>query len=597
MIRSVVTLLCDVSRVVGWRLPVLLVLTLASAIFEGLTLALLLPLLTVLGGGGGMSGGADSITHAIRALLDFVTLPLTLQTVATMEFAAIVLSATAFVLQALMSTRMQAEFVTHWQERVFGTVMESSWQWLRRQRAGDIVGALTTESARLAAAFFQVNLIVSSILFLIAQTIIATAIAPAIVFAIVLLATVLFVSTRAFNRRAFTYGEELTNANADLYGLSGELMGGMKLVKATAQEEQGKQLVGAVIGRIRFLSFHTLFDIEIVRAIFNYVSATVVLGMLIVGDVVFGISVSAIMIVVAMFLRLFPKVTALRQCLQSFGVVFPAYVRLRELTEQSSAAREVSGKAELAGSGPAAIVFRRAEVLGDEGDRILGPIDLDIPVGALVALVGPTGAGKTTLVDCVLGLARPSSGDVLIDGVAVDTLDLQRWRHSIGYLGQDPVLFAGSIRDNVCWGRPFEDSRVVAALMAADAHFALRLPESIDSMIGERGGTLSGGERQRIALARALLGDPRMLILDEVTSALDPETERRVADAVRQRRGQTTVIAITHRLSTLSDADLVVMLEKGCVVASGTLDELRTTSDRFLAFWQTEAAHDLSIDA
>jgi ABC-type multidrug transport system fused ATPase/permease subunit len=197
----------------------------------------------------------------------------------------------------------------------------------------------------------------------------------------------------------------------------------------------------------------------------------------------------------------------------------------------------------------------------------------------------------------VLGLARATSGDVLIDGIAVNDLDMRRWRHSIGYLGQDPVLFAGSVRDNVCWGRPFEDEQVVAALRASDAHFALRLPEGVNTLIGERGGTLSGGERQRIALARALLGDPRLLILDEVTSALDPETERRVADAIRERRGRTTVIAITHRLSTLNDADVVVMLERGRVVASGTLDELRATSDRFCAFWQAQAAGNLSVDA
>jgi ATP-binding cassette subfamily C protein len=596
MTRSVVTLLADVYRVVGWRLPVLLGLTLTSAVLEGLTLAMLLPLLAVLGFGA-PGGGADSITHAIQGLFDFVGLALTLQTVAALAFASLLLSAMVFMMQAYMATRLQADFVAHWQGKVFSTLMDSRWQWLRKQRSGDIVGALTTEPMRLGGAFYQANLIVSSITFLAAQALIAAAIAPAIVLAIGLLAACLFIITRRFVRRAFLYGADLTNANAELYGLGGELVGGMKLVKATAHEEQAKQLIAGVVGRIRRLSFLSSFDVQIVRGIFEYVSAAVVIGLLIVGPVVLGISVSAIVIVVAMFVRLFPKVTALRQCLQSFGIAIPAYYGLRKMTEQSLAAHESSGGIAPAGSGPASIVFRQALVLGDEGSPILGPIDLEVAPGSFVALVGPTGAGKTTLIDCALGLARPSSGDMLIDGTAAGAVDLRQWRHSIGYLGQDPVLFAGSIRDNVCWGRSVADDKVVAALTAADAQFVLGLPEGFNTLLGERGGTLSGGERQRIALARAFMGDPRLLILDEVTSALDPETERRVAKAVRARHKQTTVIAITHRLSTLNDADVIVMLDKGRVIARGTLDELRENSSRFLAFWQAQGSVDLSINA
>jgi ABC-type multidrug transport system fused ATPase/permease subunit len=240
------------------------------------------------------------------------------------------------------------------------------------------------------------------------------------------------------------------------------------------------------------------------------------------------------------------------------------------------------------GPGPASVRFDRLSVRGDNGEVVLDGVDLDIAPGSFVAIVGPTGAGKTTLVDCVLGLAAPTSGQVLIDSAPLRALSLSAWRRDVGYLGQDPVLFAGTVRDNVAWGRQIDDKAVTAALEMAGAGFVARLPANLDTSIAERRASFSGGERQRIALARALAGMPRLLVLDEATSAMDAETESAVAAAVGSRRGAVTILAVTHRPALVREADVVVVLEAGSIGECGTFSDLMVRGGRFAALWRAQ---------
>jgi ATP-binding cassette subfamily C protein len=212
---------------------------------------------------------------------------------------------------------------------------------------------------------------------------------------------------------------------------------------------------------------------------------------------------------------------------------------------------------------PASIVLDDVSVaLGSR--PLLTGINVEIPAGAFVAITGHTGAGKTTLLDCILGLRRPTSGRVEIDGYALDQLPTSVWRRGIGYLGQDPVLFNASIGENLRWIRPSTtDDEIRVALKAAAAEFVERLPGGLGTVVGDHGSRLSGGERQRIALARALLGAPRLLVLDEATSSLDAETEEIVTRALVRLKGQITIVAISHRPALVREADFVIHLSNG----------------------------------
>ncbi|MFN8186733.1 MAG: ABC transporter ATP-binding protein [Gaiellales bacterium] len=217
------------------------------------------------------------------------------------------------------------------------------------------------------------------------------------------------------------------------------------------------------------------------------------------------------------------------------------------------------------------------------GRPVLDSIDLDVPAGRVVALIGHTGSGKTTLSALVPRFYDPDAGRVLVDGIDVRELGLDSLRRSIGIVSQDPFLFSATVRENIAFGAPeASDEEVEAAARTAQAHdFITALPDGYETAIGERGITLSGGQRQRLAIARALLVDPRILILDDATASVDATTEARIRQALREAmRGRTTLI-IAHRLSTISLADEIVVLEDGRIVARGTPGELRVTSPVF----------------
>jgi ATP-binding cassette, subfamily B, bacterial len=209
----------------------------------------------------------------------------------------------------------------------------------------------------------------------------------------------------------------------------------------------------------------------------------------------------------------------------------------------------------------------------------------------MIGLVGPSGAGKTTLVNLVCRFYDVADGGILVDGTDIRSFPIEQYRRHIGLVLQEPFLFYGTIAENIAYGRAEATHReIIAAAKAARAHeFILRLPDGYDSLVGERGQCLSGGERQRISIARALLIDPRILILDEATSSVDTETEREIQLALDNLiRGRTT-IAIAHRLSTLSRADRLVVIERGRITEVGPHEQLLNSSGTYARLYRAQA--------
>jgi ATP-binding cassette subfamily B protein len=214
----------------------------------------------------------------------------------------------------------------------------------------------------------------------------------------------------------------------------------------------------------------------------------------------------------------------------------------------------------------------------------------------MIGLVGHSGSGKSTLVNLMCRFYDLSEGSIALDGVDIKQFKVADYRRHIGLVLQEPFLFFGTIADNIAYGMPDASrEQIVAAARAAHAHeFILRMPQGYDSLVGERGQGLSGGERQRISIARALLINPRILILDEATSAVDTETEKEIQNALDNLvRGRTT-IAIAHRLSTLRKADRLVVMDKGLIVEEGTHD---TLIEKQGAYWRLYEAQQRQAEA
>ncbi|MFM2173069.1 MAG: hypothetical protein RLZZ54_996 [Cyanobacteriota bacterium] len=223
---------------------------------------------------------------------------------------------------------------------------------------------------------------------------------------------------------------------------------------------------------------------------------------------------------------------------------------------------------------------------------VLQNINLDIPAGTFVGIVGQSGSGKSTLTKLLTRLYAPGQGRVLMDGYDIDKVELYSLRRQIGIVPQEPLLFSGTVAENIALTDPdaTSDSIVEAASLACAHEFIMELPSGYSTNVGERGAGLSGGQRQRIALARTLLSRPKMLVLDEATSALDYDTERRVCNNLLEHVNHCTVFFITHRLSTIRRADLIVMMHQGAVVETGTHDELIARKGRYFALYRQQEA-------
>jgi ATP-binding cassette subfamily B protein/subfamily B ATP-binding cassette protein MsbA len=279
------------------------------------------------------------------------------------------------------------------------------------------------------------------------------------------------------------------------------------------------------------------------------------------------------------------QVSGLAKIFSTLQGAGPSLERLRAVFDAAPEIADLPGAPDLP---PAAgeVRFEGVTAGHEPGQAVLCGIDLEVPAGQRLAIVGPSGAGKTTLASLVPRLLDPWAGRVRIDGRDARSVKLKSLRAQIALVSQEPFLFPGSIADNLAWGRPAASrAEIEAAARAARAHeFIARLPAGYDTLLGERGATLSGGERQRLAIARALLKQAPILILDEPTSALDAQTEWLILEGLKELMVGRTTLMIAHRLSTVRCADRIIVLDNGKIVESGTYEDLLAQGGRFAAW-------------
>jgi ATP-binding cassette subfamily C protein len=277
-------------------------------------------------------------------------------------------------------------------------------------------------------------------------------------------------------------------------------------------------------------------------------------------------SLAELAVLAVIFFQVVATITKLQKFLQQAAENESSYVRTQDLIRKIAENRET-----YTGTLPPVLTKEcRFEGVSFAYGKtpIIKNVSMTIPANAITVLQGPSGAGKTTLIDLLIGLHTPDKGRITLDGVPLKEIDLKQWRRSIGYVPQELSLLHTTIRDNLVLRYPgISDEDVLAALDQAGARdFILDLPQGLDTEVGVMGGKLSGGQRQRIALARALVTRPKLLILDEVTSALDPETERAICENITALSGQYTTVAITHRPIWAEIASQLYKVERGSIV-------------------------------
>ena len=442
----------------------------------------------------------------------------------------------------------------------------------------------------MTTAIDQVDRGANNILFLIATAVVAIVyaivafrVSPAMS-AIVLSASVLLLlADRARALLGRKRGEQVTTSTATLFATAAEQLGGLKTAKSYGHEERHLWLfveVGRKVNEARVELTRAFASLRWQTTIGSVLALSLILYLAV---EVFHLPTAAILLLLFVFSRLVPRIITLQQTFQEILSVVPALDAIQDLID------ECEGAPERTTTNQQPVMLERGIALRDVSfsyarNNVAPPqvrdITLDIPAGKTSAIVGASGAGKSTIADLLLGLITPFSGTVLIDDNVLDESRLKSWRGQVGYVAQDTFLFNDTVRFNLDWAAPgATEQEMNAALTSAAAVFVKTLPNGLDTVIGERGVRLSGGERQRLSLARALLRHPRVLILDEATSSLDSENEEKIFRAIQKLHGAMTIVIITHRLSTIRGADVIHVLDHGILVDSGSWDELIDRND------------------
>lgn len=579
-------------RLMPRRIAIAVALSLAVTAAEAGGVLLLAQLLA-LAGVGAPEGAAGSLVNAVGGAFRFVGVQPTLGTVLIVFVTLVVTVALLQRTQQLVSNRMELETSLHARTRLYNAVARARWLPLARMRGADLLTSLTSEVDRVgAAAGYLLTLFVHGLLAL-AYLAVALRLSPALTGIAMACGAVLLVVMRRQRAATREAGREITAVAAEQMSTVTEHLGALKVVKSYGAEERNAGIFAAVARRgveVRFRSWRTFAD---TRTAFLSGSVALLAVVTWVALEVLRVSGPTVLLLVFLFYRLVPRLAHLQSIYQMLSHDLPAWEQVTARIAALEAERE-----DLAGTGDAAaladsIRFDDVSFAYDAGrtDAVQG-LSMEIEARRTTAVVGPSGAGKTTIADLVMGLVQPRGGRVVVDGRVLDERWLRAWRAGIGYVAQDTLLFNDTVLANLRWARPeATEAEVWEALrLAAADGFVAALPDGLATSVGDRGVRLSGGERQRLALARALLRRPSLLILDEATSALDAENERRIRDAIRGLHGRMTILMITHRLPSVRDADVVHVVESGRWVESGTWAELmERPGGRFRRLWASQA--------
>ncbi|WP_226655152.1 ABC transporter ATP-binding protein [Pseudalkalibacillus hwajinpoensis] len=477
------------------------------------------------------------------------------------------------------NTTIQQGFLKHLREETYRRVLHSNWSFFIKNRKSDLINILFSEVGRASSGTNSLLQFLSSLIITSIQIGLAFLLAPVITTFVLLCGTVLIYFNRKFLKRSLALGDRNYElAKSYVAGITDQI-NGIKDIKSNTLEESRMTWFNDVTRRmqneqIEYIKLKTTSQLYykaasvILIAIFIYMSISL-----------FNAQVGQLTLIVVIFSRLWPRVAGIQGAMEQIATTLPSFKAVKALQNECDLSREFDVKESLLqpvvidnGIECRDIFFRYSQ----EGTYALKGINIVIPSNKMTAFVGRSGAGKSTLIDLLMGLNKPEKGEVIIDGVTLKSEHLLSLRQSISYVSQDPFLFNSTIRENLMLVAPnSKDDDLWNALdFSSAAEFVRKLPDGLDSLIGDRGIKLSGGERQRLVLARAILRNPSILVLDEATSALDTENETKIQDALERLKGKMTIIVIAHRLSTIRNADQVVVLDEGEVIQQGGFNQL-----------------------
>ena len=555
---------------------------------EAIALVSLVPFFELLTRGDDATVSRGGVFAIVETILGWVGAGYTVTSLMAIIAGLFLLKALVTIAGEIARISVHTDYEQDMRTMTIANMLAARWDHVRDRGSGSLINTMLYQIARGSGAVSGSLTLLSQAVTIAVYTFFALIVSPvATVILIAILGVTGSVTLWVFRAVTVYAGQGVVLGNRITQRFN-DMISGFKIIKAMAVEGAINAKVRDVTREIKRVGMRS----AIIRAIFASalepgIIIALVAILLIRSWGIAGLGEAGV--IGLLLFRAFQRVYAASVALTSVADNLPSLRTVALMNDDASAHRERTDGREA----PAlkTLELRDVSFEYEEASPVLVDINLRVERGEFVGIVGASGAGKSTLVDLLLGLISPMTGSILINDVSLGQMSWQSWRRHIGYVPQETVLFNDTIANNLAMGRSelSKEDIVWAAHIAQAADFIEALPAAYESPVGERGVKLSGGERQRLALARAIASKPEILILDEATSSLDSKAERAFQDALEGLRDRFTIIAVAHRLSTVLDADRILVIDRGTIVESGRPSELLAEADgRFRKLYEVQ---------
>lgn len=559
----------------------ILILSIAVSLTGGISIVMLVPMLGLLEVSTGSASALKFLMLPLQGLPNAVQITVMIG----VYFSLIVLKAYLGWLLKIQQSEFLEEYSLTLRQELYHAVSTAKWEQLAAEKQTDTIDLFTSQCSQVSYGVSMIIELLSSVVTAFVSLGIALWLSLPVTVFVLILGCGFAGVFRHLMKESKYYGDEMIRINRALYYELYSQLRSIKEVRSYGVQKEHAEFFDAISRSAKDAKLKFMRRQAFPSMLYSIAAAGMIAVIFLLCVLLFHIDTARLMVLVYVFTRLWPVFSGSINKIATIQTTVPAYEKLMEALRTLSVER--SGQAQaLPIQFEKEIEFRNVcFAYQGSGEAVLHNVNFTLKKGSITALMGRSGAGKTTIADLLMGFLEPTSGEILIDGIRLSAENLSGWRHDLGYIPQEPLILNATVRENLKRFHPAAtQTEMEKALRKASIWDVVeKLPHGMDTVLGDGGIRLSGGERQRIVLARVLLGNPKLIVMDEATSAMDYESEMAVRNAIRNLNAPVTILIIAHRLATVRTANYGLVLENGKITENGPLQELASHPEGYFS--------------